>query len=182
MAASLTEVDIDDLKARGIRGIILDLDNTITPWRSLEISDGVLAWMKGARAAGMRLCIVSNSSKARRVAELSERLGIPAWARVGGKPFGPGFQQGLTMLGTPPEATAAIGDQLLSDVLGGNRHGLYTVFVAPMSASEFVATKLVRIAERMALWMLRRQGMLPASGRGPAAHGKQPTAGEELGE
>ena len=152
--------------------MILDLDNTITPWRSLEVGDGVLAWLERAREAGLGLCIISNSSKSRRVAELSERLDVPAWARVGGKPFGAGFQHGLDILGTPPEATAAIGDQIFSDVLGGNRHGLYTVFVQPMSPSEFVATKLVRIVERIALWLLRRRGMLPAShGDGDGAAG-----------
>ncbi|MFQ5810820.1 MAG: YqeG family HAD IIIA-type phosphatase [Armatimonadota bacterium] len=163
VAPSLADVDIDALKAEGIRGLILDLDNTITSWRSLEVSDGILEWLDRARAAGLALCIISNSSKSRRVAELSERLGMPASARPGLKPFGPGFRRGLEMLGTPPEATAAIGDQIFSDVLGGNRDGLYTVFVEPMSRSEFVATKLVRVVERVALWLLRRRGMLPES-------------------
>lgn len=163
MAPSLADVDINALKAEGIRGLVLDLDNTITSWRSLEVSDDILAWLDRARAAGLELCIISNSSKFQRVAELSERLRMPASARPGLKPFGPGFRRGLEILGTPPEATAAIGDQIFSDVLGGNRSGLYTVFVAPMSRSEFVATKVVRIVERVALWLLRRRGMFPES-------------------
>ena len=125
------------------------------------MTDGVLDWLERARSAGLRLCIISNSSKFRRVAGLSERLDIPAWARPSAKPFGSGFRRGLEMLGTPPEATAAIGDQIFSDVLGGNRNGLYTVFVEPMSRSEFVATKLVRVVERVALWLLRRKGLFP---------------------
>ncbi len=161
-APLLVDVNIEGLKAEGIQGIILDLDNTITPWRSLDVGDAVLDWLRRAREAGLRLCIVSNSSKARRVAELSKQLDIPAWAQVGGKPFGAGCDQGLAMLETPPEATAVIGDQIFSDVLGGNRHGLYTVFVEPMSRSEFIATKVIRVVERLVLWLLRRRGMFPA--------------------
>ena len=152
--------------------MILDLDNTIASWRSLDVSDEVVGWLQRAREAELRLCIVSNSSKLGRVAELSERLGVPATARPGLKPFGPGFRRGLAMLGTPAEATAAIGDQIFSDVLGGNRQGLYTVFVEPLSRSEFVATKLVRVVERVALWLLRRRGMFAANaGTGDAAAG-----------
>ncbi len=161
VAPSLEDVDIDALKAQGIEGAIIDLDNTITPWDSHEVSDEVLAWLDRAREAGLRLCIISNSSKQKRVAEISERLDLEAWARPGGKPFGSGFRRGLAMLGTAPEATAAIGDQIFSDVLGGNRNGLYTVFVEPMGSNEFVATKVARAVERVVLRMLRRRGMYP---------------------
>jgi predicted HAD superfamily phosphohydrolase YqeG len=86
------------------------------------------------------------------------------------------------MLKTPPEATAAIGDQIFSDVLGGNRNGLYTVFVEPMGSNEFVATKVARALERVVLRMLRRRGMYPEplAEPPPAATGASPQ--EENGE
>ena len=55
---------------------------------------------------------------------------------------------------TPPEI-AVVGDQLFTDVLGGNRAGMYTILVTPIHKHEFIGTKLVRLFERIILKRLK---------------------------
>lgn len=157
--SSLFAVDLDRLRARGIRGLIVDLDNTLVAWRHPQPTPAVHQWLERARAAGFQVCIVSNGG-ARRVEAFAAACGIPC---VGGaaKPRRGAFRAALQCLGTRPEETAVVGDQIFTDVLGGNRVGLYTILVQPMSSREFVGTRLVRRLERLWLRYLQRRGHLP---------------------
>jgi HAD superfamily phosphatase (TIGR01668 family) len=152
-ADTIYEVDIRALVARGIRGIILDLDNTIVPWGAREAPQTLIQWIRRARAAGVRLCIVSNNG-GRRVTALARSLDLPALTGAM-KPRRGALRRALGLMGTTADTTALIGDQLFTDVLGGNRLGLYTILVQPQSAREFVLTKLVRVVERVVLRGIR---------------------------
>jgi hypothetical protein len=55
----------------------------------------------------------------------------------------------MAIMGTRPATTALVGDQLFTDVLGGNLLGMYTILVEPLSPDEFPTTKLVRRLERL---------------------------------
>ena len=66
----------------------------------------------------------------------------------------------MELMGTKPEETAVIGDQLFTDILGGNRLDLYTVWTTPISDEEFVSTKAVRRLERIVVKRFRRKGIL----------------------
>jgi len=144
---SLTALDPADLVRRGIRGIILDLDNTIVAWGEAAPAAGVREWVARARAAGLRGCIVSNNWRAG-VRRAGEVLGLPVvgWAL---KPIPFGFRRAMAIMGTHPAATALVGDQLLTDVLGGNLLGVHTILVDPLSEREFPTTRLVRRVERL---------------------------------
>lgn len=146
------DVDCHLLTARGIRGVLLDLDNTLAPWRSQQIFHGVEAWIAGVRDAGLYACIVTNASNAGRVRPVAETLGIP-WVTRALKPFAGGFRRGMAALGTTPDTTAMVGDMLLTDILGGNRLGCYTVLVDPHSTHEawparFIQRPLERLIGR----------------------------------
>ncbi|MFQ6132537.1 MAG: YqeG family HAD IIIA-type phosphatase [Armatimonadota bacterium] len=156
----LTHLDPSALLAQGLAGLVLDLDNTITAWNSLEVPADIEQWVAQAKKAGLGVCIVSNSSKARRVRALAERLEVPALARPFLKPWGPGYRWAAEMLGTAPSATAAVGDQLFTDVYGGNRAGLHTILVHPLGRNEFFGTKVVRLCESVLRMLLRRRGLL----------------------
>jgi len=159
-AVRLSALDPQALAAAGLEGVVLDLDNTIAPWNSLEVPADIEQWVLRAKQAGLRLCMVSNSSKARRVRALAERLGVPGLAKPFLKPWGSGYRWAAQALGTTPAATVAVGDQLFTDIYGGNRAGMYTVLVEPLGRNEFVATKLARLAESLLRWLLRRRGLL----------------------
>jgi HAD superfamily phosphatase (TIGR01668 family) len=146
---TIYDIDLSALRARGIRGVILDLDNTIVPWGAREVGPRLPTWIAAARAADLQLCIVSNNMGSR-VRSIADRLGVPlvTWAL---KPRRRAIRHALVVMGTTPDATALVGDQLLTDILGGNRLGLHTILVRPQSHREFVLTRLVRLVERMLL-------------------------------
>lgn len=151
-------IDLDRLRQRGIRGLIVDLDNTLGPWRSERPTPEAVRWLQQVAAAGIRPCVVSNG-EVRRVEAFCRDLGIPCVGGAG-KPFRKAFQRALDHLGTRPQETAAVGDQIFTDVLGGNRMGLYTILVRPFSTREFAGTRLVRMVERRLLAWMERNGHL----------------------
>jgi len=158
---SAAEVDLDALAARGIEGLVIDVDNTLLAHGTLEVEPERLAWARRA-VERFRVCLLSNSISGKRVRWLSELLGVPGlavwnWNR---KPLRGGFRRALALTGTAPERTAMIGDQLLSDMLGGNRAGLHTILVTPIHAREFVVTRHVnRRLERLIRERLAARGV-----------------------
>jgi len=156
--SSLVGISPDFFTKKGIRGLILDLDNTIIPWRAGDVGPETEELLKSFRESGLRLCIVSNALD-KRVTGLLEPLGVP-WVSRAAKPRRKPFLKALKILDTLPEETAVVGDQLFTDILGGNRLGLYTVLVVPMSKKEFVGTKLVRIVEKILLARLVKKGIV----------------------
>jgi len=143
---AVTDVDVDELVASGIRGIILDLDNTIVAWDAAAPTPGVAAWVGRLRAAGVSGCIVSNNLSGRARA-IATDLGV--FFVIGAvKPAPWALRRAMRLMGTSPRTTALIGDQLFTDVLGGNLVGLHTILVEPLSRREFPTTKIVRALER----------------------------------
>lgn len=155
---SLVGISPDFFIEKGIRGLILDLDNTIIPWHAGDIGPETEDLVRKFRDSGLSLCIVSNALD-KRVTSLLEPLGVP-WVSRAAKPRRKPFFRALKILGTLPEETAVVGDQLFTDILGGNRLGLYTVLVVPMSKREFVGTRLVRIVEKILLARLVKKGIV----------------------
>lgn len=154
--SSIHAIDLQALKGRGIRGVIVDLDNTLVAWRYPRPTPAVQEWLARVRSEGLKVCIVSNGGS-RRVAAFAREAGVPYIGRAA-KPRGRGFREALELLGTRPGETAVVGDQIFTDVLGGNRLGLYTILVKPVSRREFIGTRLVRRVERLVLRYLERRG------------------------
>ena len=158
-ARSLSEVDLDALSERGIDSIILDLDNTILPWRGHEIPAESAEWVRRALDRGMKLCIASNTRNPRRLRAVAEKLGLPSLQRTA-KPRRRGLREAMELMGADPSRTALIGDQIFTDIVGGNRLSLLTVLVRPMHRREFIGTKVSRAFERLVLaWLSRRGGL-----------------------
>lgn len=146
MVDSVYEIDLQHLKKMGIRGIITDLDNTLVAWHSSEITDILTQWVQNVRAAGLKIAVVSNNSSAR-VQELANKLGV-AYVAKAIKPRRRAFRQIAKEFQLSPDKVAVVGDQLFTDILGGNRSGMYTILVAPISKHEFIGTKIARCFER----------------------------------
>lgn len=151
---SIYDIDVEGLVARGIRGVILDLDNTLVPWGGSQVAPELLTWVERARSAGLRLCIVTNN-RGPRVARLAGALGVPAVTSAQ-KPRRAALRRALAVMGVGPEETALVGDQVFTDILGGNRLALYTILVRPQSPREFFLTRVVRVLERIILGERRR--------------------------
>ena len=168
---SVPLIDLEDLKRRQIEALLLDLDNTLVPWRSYDISPEVTEWVRQA-CEGMKVCIVSNTRTLKRLQGLASELGI-SYVRRGAKPRRVGFRDALKLLGVEPSKAVVIGDQVFTDILGGNRLGAHTILVRPLHRREFFGTKVTRLAEKLVLRMLRRRGMIADRALIPASEGEQ---------
>lgn len=154
-ASSLIDIEPEFLEELGLKGILMDLDNTIVCRDSNEFSKEVEVWLGELRARGFKLGIISNNSR-KRVGAVAGSLDLPAVHRAV-KPLVSSFRRAMKMLGTKPEETALIGDQIFTDILGGNLCGLYTILVVPLEGKEFWGTRLFsRPLEKIVLTRLRR--------------------------
>ncbi|KGP76005.1 HAD family hydrolase [Desulfosporosinus sp. Tol-M] len=153
-APSLDLISVEQLTRDGIKGLIIDLDNTMTPWNDVEVAPKVTKWFLKVKAAGISACVVSNCSKRQRVAVVADYLDIP-FVFGAFKPRRRAFRVGMRLLGTEYKNTAVIGDQLFTDILGGNRLGLYTILVTPINDREFIGTRFLRRMEKVLVWLMK---------------------------
>lgn len=144
---TVTEVTPERLRGLGVRGALVDLDDTLVASNSETMTPAVRRWFAGLRRAGLALLIFSNGNRSR-VARWSRELKVDGVA-LAGKPFT--FRRALARLGTRPRETAMIGDQLFTDVLGANAAGLLTVLVRPLSPGRLPHTRAARRLERLIL-------------------------------
>ncbi len=147
LATSVTAIDVADLRARGIEGAIVDLDNTLVAYRMLEPSLPEARWVRDASAAGLRIVVVTNNATpwARAVAE---NLGVPCITNAR-KPFPRAFRRALGVLGLAREAVVVIGDQFFTDVLGAKFYGLSVILVPPLAARDPLNTRPLRWLARL---------------------------------
>lgn len=137
------------LRERGITGVMVDLDDTMVASGTEIIAEATRKWLAELKEAGFRVIILSNGERSR-VARWAAELDLPSFALVG-KPFWFAFRRGLKALGTPPEQTAMVGDQLFTDVLGANLARVTSILVTPLSVGKLPHTKLLRRLERRIL-------------------------------
>lgn len=146
---SVYELDPDLLAEKGISAIIIDIDNTLVTWDTVEPDEKVNQLVNSLIKKGFRLCMLSNNTR-KRVEVFNKYLKLPAVYKAV-KPSRKAFLRAMKLLDTTAERTAVIGDQLFTDIYGGNRMGLYTILVSPISEKEFIWTRLVRRIEKMIL-------------------------------
>jgi len=155
---SLYDIDMEMLQHRGIKGIIFDVDNTIIPWDSQAMSSEIIQWLNNVLATGFKICLVSNNMD-KRVREIAEIFNIPFVARAY-KPAKSGFRQAIRAMCLAENQVAVVGDQLFTDILGGNSLGLFTIWTTPLSTKEFIGTRITRRLEKMAVKILRTKGLM----------------------
>lgn len=143
---TIYELDTALLKDLKINSIIVDIDNTLVSWNTKEPDDKVYELVRKLGAEGFNICILSNGTR-KRVEEFNKYLKLPAVYKAI-KPSKTAFRRAMKLMNSVPANTAVIGDQIFTDVLGGNRLGLYTILVAPISDKEFIWTRIIRKLER----------------------------------
>lgn len=144
---SVTEITAAELHARGIRGLILDLDETLVSAFEHTPPPAIHAWVQEMKAS-FSLYILSNNPSARRVQVVADQLEIPCACRAS-KPRRKGFRSALADMGIRADQAAIIGDQLFTDVLGGNRLGAMTILATPIAPETKPLRKLMRLVEGM---------------------------------
>lgn len=149
----VTEITPEFLARRGLRGLLLDLDNTLVPYGSYDEAAEVIRWATELRGAGIGIYLLSNAT-GKRAAFWLERLGFGG-VGMAGKPNPRAFQKGVQELGLRPEQVGMVGDQVFTDILGGNLAGMHTILVRPLADNALPHTKFARKLERV---VLRRYG------------------------
>ncbi|WP_424950418.1 YqeG family HAD IIIA-type phosphatase [Deinococcus sp.] len=156
------------LDGHGLRGLLLDLDNTLIPYGSYDERAEVATWARNLQAGGYALYLLSNATRER--ARLwAARLGLPG-VGLAGKPFAREYRRGLSAVNLPAEQVGMVGDQLFTDVLGGNWAGMFTIMVRPISDNALPHTRLTRRLERLVLKRYGHDWPVPSGETGGASN------------
>lgn len=143
---SIYSIDFIKLKTKGIENLIIDIDNTLVAWGSQKADEKAFYLIKELRILEFKICLLSNCSK-KRVLKFIRDMDVDFFS-IGIKPMRIMFTGALKRLNGKPSNTCVIGDQIFTDILGGNRCGIYTMLVDPISNQEFISTKYIRSIEK----------------------------------
>lgn len=138
----ITDVTAEDLHRLGARGVLLDVDNTLTTHDAPDLAEDVKMWLATMKAQGFALVIVSNNSP-ERVAPFAAKIGLPYSANAR-KPLPVGYRAASTELQVPLKECVAIGDQIFTDVLGANLARISSILLEPIQPEvdqKFIAFK-----------------------------------------
>ncbi len=155
---SVFDIQPQALKKRGIKGIITDLDNTLVAWDVKDATPEVIQWFKLMKDHDIKVTIISNNNK-ERVEIFSEPLSTP-FVYSARKPLSNAFKTVAREMEVKKKEVVVIGDQLLTDVLGGNLSGFYTILVVPIVQTDGKITRFNRKIERKILNYFRRKGKI----------------------
>lgn len=139
------DITIEFLQKNNLKAIILDVDNTLIDYHK-NLSDSVVKWIKEQKGQGTKLYILSNSNDKEKIENLANTLQIP-YRHFAKKPSKAGFYKVQKELKENPEQIAVVGDQIFTDIIGGNRVNMFTILVEPIEAKDFWYTAWKRPIE-----------------------------------
>ena len=149
-AKSVRDIDYEAFLRRGVRGIIFDIDNTLVP-QDAPATEETEEFFRMIHALGFRTCVISNNTE-ERVKPFAERAGS-AYVFHARKPLKRSYRKAMAFLGTDPQTTLFVGDQLLTDMFGARRLGIPCVLVEPISLKSDIAT--VRFKRKIEKWIFK---------------------------
>jgi HAD superfamily phosphatase (TIGR01668 family) len=133
------------LKKKGIKALLLDIDNTLVPYATRIPEERTHKWFKVMKDNGIKICIMSNARE-KRVKLFAEGLEFTA-VHNARKPGRASFRRVLQQLGLKAKEVAMVGDQIFTDIWGGKRSGLYTILVKPIDKKENIFIRAKRLLE-----------------------------------
>ena len=142
---SVIDITIEFLEQNKIKGLILDVDNTLIDYNK-NMLVGLDKWIEKIKQSNIKLYILSNSNKKEKVANVANKLQIE-YSYFAKKPFKFGFNKVKEILNLDSENIAVIGDQIFTDVVGGNRCKMFTILVDPISKKDYWYTAWKRPLE-----------------------------------
>lgn len=155
MVKTIYDVSPDQLRARGIRAVFSDLDNTLIAWNNPDGTPELRQWMTALKEAGIPLIVISNNSKDR-VAKATKNLDLPFVSRSL-KPLSFGIERARTKLGLKKSEVVMVGDQLMTDMLAANEAGVRSILVQPLLNTDKWDTRINRFFERLVWRQLKKQ-------------------------
>ena len=154
---SIYTIDYQKLLSKGIKCILFDLDNTLVPVTDRKPTDNLKELFEDLKTKGFKVIIFSNSPKGR-LKPFKDELNVDCCASAR-KPCKEKFLLVLKEYGFGVNEVAIIGDQILTDIVGGNKIGILTVLVNPISNKDFFITKFNRFREKKIMKKLRDKNL-----------------------
>ena len=147
-------IDYEGLYGKGIRGIILDIDNTLVP-HGAPADERAVKLFARLHSIGFRTILLSNN-KEPRVKMFNDSVGS-SYIFQAGKPGRKGYLRAMRLMQTVPENTVFVGDQLFTDVWGAKKAGIATYLVKPIHPKEEIQIVLKRYLEKIVLFFYHRK-------------------------
>ncbi len=155
MFDTVFEIQPQALMEKGIRAVVLDIDNTLVTYGVAEPTEEVIAWIDALKKAGLNVAIASNNHEPR-VALFNKKLGVfTTWESK--KPFARSVKAACAHFGVKAEETAVIGDQIFTDVWCARNAGALAILVKPIPYPENLFFKCKRILEKPFIRTYRRR-------------------------
>ena len=136
----------DFLFSIGIKGIILDIDNTLEPYENEAPGEKVVSWLNSLSEKGIRAAIVSNNEK-KRVELFNKDLKLPAYYKAK-KPFKKNLLRAMADMNTTPNETLLMGDQVFTDVWAAHNAKIKAILVPPIKDKRDIFTRFKRLLEK----------------------------------
>ena len=146
---------VDFLISKGIKGIVLDVDNTLEPYENPLPTERVVAWLNSLSENGIKAAIVSNNNS-ERIDLFNRDLGLPAYSKSG-KPFKKNVLKAMADMGTTPENTILMGDQVFTDTWAAHNAGIPAILVPPIKDKTDPLTRFKRLLEKPVLKKYERK-------------------------
>ena len=150
---STYEIDWEQWKRKGIRGVLFDIDNTLVP-HGAPADSRAIALFEKLHALGFQTCLLSNN-KEPRVKSFADQVHSP-YIYKAGKPGVKNYNRSVQEMGLCKEEVLFVGDQLFTDVYGANRAGIYGILVKPINEKEEIQIVLKRYLEAVVLYFYRK--------------------------
>lgn len=147
-------IDFEDWYAKGYRGVLFDIDNTLVP-HGAPADERAAAFFEKLRATGFRYCLISNNQLPR-VQPFAEAVQA-YYIEDAHKPSVKGYRKAMERMGTNVQNTLFVGDQLFTDVYGARRAGIKSILVKPIHPKEEIQIVLKRYLERIVLYFYARK-------------------------
>ncbi len=146
----ITDITIEMLKENNIKGMILDVDNTLIDLDRVPL-EGIKEWIDNMKNEGIKFCIASNSLKKDKIEKVAKMLDIP-YVHFSAKPTKIGLKKAKQILGIENSKNIAeVGDQLFTDVLGTNRMKMFSILTEPLCEEKVKINNLKRKLEKRVL-------------------------------
>ena len=146
MFENALDIGPDLLISRGIRAVVLDIDNTLVTYGVAEPTEEVIAWISSLKESGLGVAIASNNH-APRVELFNRKIGVFATCESK-KPSAKAVRAACEHFGVKPEETAVIGDQIFTDVWCARNAGSLAILVKPIPYPENLFFKCKRVLEK----------------------------------
>ena len=153
----IEKITIEFIQKNHLKALILDMDNTLINYKK-EMPENIEKWAKELKGQGTRLYILSNTNKKAKVKSIAEKLDVP-YRSFAIKPLKPGFLKVQKELGYKPEQIGVVGDQIFTDIVGGNRCNMFTILIDAIDDKDFWYTLWKRPLEKMLKKKFKEKGL-----------------------